>query len=201
VVGEERFVGRQAELALLGRRLIDARAGSGRVVLISGPAGIGKTRLVEEFVAASGGMRTGWGNAVADAGAPALWPWIRALRGLPGPHAALASLVAGDTQAAYGSADDAAATTFAADTRVVDALADEADAGAGLLLVLDDLHWADRATLRLLERAGSDMTVLTDDLIFLRGRTLPGSSGDDPGGQITAGKDRPCSTSCRTRGA
>jgi DNA-binding CsgD family transcriptional regulator len=157
VVGEERFIGRQEELDLLGRRLADARAGSGRVVLINGPAGIGKTRLVEEFMAAAGSTPTGWGTAVADAGMPALWPWTRALRGLPGPRAALASLVAGDTQAAYGSADDAAATTFAADTRVVDALADEAEAGRGLLLVLDDLHWADRATLRLLERVATEV--------------------------------------------
>jgi DNA-binding CsgD family transcriptional regulator/tetratricopeptide (TPR) repeat protein len=157
VAGEERFVGRQEELDLLGRRLADARAGSGRVVLVSGPAGIGKTRLVEEFAAGAGDLPTGWGGAVADAGMPALWPWTRALRGLPGPRAALASLVAGDAQAAYGSADDAAATTFAADTRVVDALADEAGAGTGLLLVLDDLHWADRATLRLLERVATEV--------------------------------------------
>jgi DNA-binding CsgD family transcriptional regulator len=157
VVGEERFVGRQEELDLLGRRLADARAGSGRVVLISGPAGIGKTRLVEEFAAAAGDTPTGWGTAVADAGMPALWPWTRALRGLPGPRAALAALVAGDTQAAYGSADDAAASTFAADTRVVDALADEALRGTGLLLVLDDLHWADQATIRLLERVATEV--------------------------------------------
>jgi DNA-binding CsgD family transcriptional regulator len=157
VAGEERFVGRQEELELLGRRLADARAGSGRVVLISGPAGIGKTRLVEEFMAVAGGIATGWGTAVTDAGMPALWPWTRALRGLPGPRAALASLVAGDTQAAYGSADDAAATTFAADTRVVDALADQAVSGTGLLLVLDDLHWADQATIRLLERVATDV--------------------------------------------
>jgi DNA-binding CsgD family transcriptional regulator len=156
VVGEERFVGRQEELDLLGRRLADARAGSGRVVLVSGPAGIGKTRLVEEFATAAGGTPTGWGSAVADAGMPALWPWTRALRGLPGPRAALAALVAGDTQAAYGSADDAAASTFAADTRVVDALADEAVRGTGLLLVLDDLHWADQATIRLLERVATE---------------------------------------------
>ncbi len=45
VAGEERFVGRQKELGLLRRWLADARAGSGRVVLISGPAGIGKTML------------------------------------------------------------------------------------------------------------------------------------------------------------
>jgi hypothetical protein len=157
VAGEARFVGRCEELDLLRRRLADARTGSGRVVLISGPAGIGKTRLVEEFVAAAGDVPTGWGSAVPDAGMPALWPWTRALRGLPGPRAALAALAAGDTQAAYGTADDAAATTFAADTRVVDTLADEGAAGTGLLLVLDDLHWADQATLRLLERVATEL--------------------------------------------
>jgi DNA-binding CsgD family transcriptional regulator len=157
VAGAERFVGRQQELSLLTRRLADARGGCGGVVLISGPAGIGKTRLVEEFLAGAGETPTGWGAAVADAGMPALWPWTRALRALPGPRAALASLIAGDAQPEYGSAEDAAATTFAAATRVLDALTEAASEGTGLLLVLDDLHWADRATLRLLERIAAEV--------------------------------------------
>jgi DNA-binding CsgD family transcriptional regulator len=157
MAGEERFVGRQDELGLLRRRLADASAGSGRVILVSGAAGMGKTRLVEEFLAGVDGTPSGWGAAVADAGMPALWPWTRALRALPGPRAALASLAAGDAQREYGSVDDAAATTFAADTRVVDALEEEARARSGLLVVLDDLQWADRATLRLLERVTTEV--------------------------------------------
>jgi DNA-binding CsgD family transcriptional regulator len=158
MTSEERFVGRRDELGLLRRRLADALAGNGRVILVSGPAGIGKTRLVEELLAEVGGTPSGWGAAVADAGMPALWPWTRALRALPGPCMALASLAAGDAQREYGSADEAAATTFAADTRVVDALEEAARAGAGgLLVVLDDLHWADHATVRLLERVAIEI--------------------------------------------
>src|SRR5689334_18658143 len=70
------LVGREEEVALLRRLLGDARTGSGHLVLVSGPAGIGKTRLVEELLAAAEGGPVGWGAAVADATMPALWPWI-----------------------------------------------------------------------------------------------------------------------------
>lgn len=156
MAGDDRFVGRQDELDLLRRRLADARTGSGSVIVVSGPAGIGKSRLLEEFVAEAAATPIVWGSAVADPGAPALWPWTRALRWLPGPREALAALVAGDTQPEYGSAEDTAATTFTADTRVIDALATTA-ATAGLVIVLDDLHWADRATLRLLARIATEV--------------------------------------------
>src|ERR1700730_7506426 len=97
VAGDDRFVGRQDELDLLRRRLADARTGSGSVIVVSGPAGIGKSRLLEEFVAEAAPTPIVWGNAVADPGAPALWPWTRALRWLPGPREALAAVVAGGT--------------------------------------------------------------------------------------------------------
>ena len=150
------LVGRGEELAFLRGWLADARAGSGRLVLICGPAGIGKTRLVEELVAAGGPLPTGWGSALADSGTPPLWPWTRALRGFPQPRTALAALVAGDARGEYSAADDAAAATFTADTAVLDALEEQA-ATTGLLLVLDDLQWADGATLRLLERLATDI--------------------------------------------
>ena len=114
--GRDPLVGRREELAFLRDRLADARAGSGHVVLVCGPAGIGKTRLVEELAAAAGGMQIGWGGAVDDAGMPPLWPWIRAVRDLPGPRAALASVAAGAAQREYGSAEDTVAATFTADT-------------------------------------------------------------------------------------
>lgn len=148
--------GRQQELALLRRRLAEARSGTGQLVLITGPAGIGKTRLVEEVAAEVRGP-VGWGTALADAGMPALWPWTRALRGWPGPAAAIAALAAGAGERGPASVEDAAAATFAADTAVVDALADCATAGPGMLIVLDDLHWADQATLRLLDRLAAEI--------------------------------------------
>ncbi len=152
----DRLVGRTAELTFLRSRLADARAGSGRLALVCGPAGIGKTRLVEELAADRGDLPIGWGGALADSGMPPLWPWTRALRGFAEPYAALAAVVAGGGLGEYGSAEDAAAATFAADTIALDALAEQA-AGSGMLLVLEDLQWADGATFRLLERLASDV--------------------------------------------
>ena len=118
--------------------------------MVYGPAGIGKTRLVEEFVAGLE-VPVGWGAALAEVGMPPLWPLTRALRRLAEPRAALATLVAGVADGDSGSADDAAARTFAADTAVLDAIEAEAEP-AGLVLVLDDLQWADAATVRVLAR-------------------------------------------------
>jgi DNA-binding CsgD family transcriptional regulator len=150
------LVGRHEELAFLRDRLADARGGSGHVVLVCGPAGIGKTRIVEELAAAADGIQIGWGGAVDDAGMPPLWPWVRAVRALPGPRTALASVAAGAAQREYGSAEDNLAATFTADAGVVDALTEQCRAGPGLLLVLDDLQWADGATLRLLGRVAPE---------------------------------------------
>jgi hypothetical protein len=90
VAPRDPLVGRHEELVFLQDRLADMRAGTGHVVLVCGPAGIGKTRLVEELAAAADGMQVGWGAAVDDAGMPPLWPWIRAVRGLPEPRTAVA---------------------------------------------------------------------------------------------------------------
>jgi DNA-binding CsgD family transcriptional regulator len=153
----ELFVGRREELALLRRRCLDASSGAGHLVLVDGPAGIGKTRLVEEVIAAVHGLPTGWGAAIDDAGMPPLWPWTRALRTLPVPREALNKVVAGAAQRRSGSAEEAAAATFAADTAVVDAIAEHAGAVSGLIIVVEDLQWADQATLRLLERVTAEI--------------------------------------------
>jgi len=99
----------------------------------------------------------GWGAALDDAGMPPLWPWTRAFRDLPTPSAAVAAVAAGAVQRRYGSAEDTAAAAFAADTQVVDALAEQARSGRALLLILDDLQWADGATLRLLGRVAREV--------------------------------------------
>ena len=157
VTAGEPMVGRGVELGFLQDRLAAARAGAGQVVLVCGAAGIGKTRLAEELAATAGDVQIGWGAALDDRGMPTLWPWTRAVRDLPAPSAALAAVAGGAVQGRYSSAEDAAAAAFAADTQVVDALAQQAQSGRALLLILDDLQWADGATLRLLGRVAREV--------------------------------------------
>src|SRR4051794_26778616 len=73
------FVGRARELAILGAALGTARERSGRLVIISGEPGIGKTRLVREIAdqASERGFRMVWGYCHEEAGAPPYWPWVR----------------------------------------------------------------------------------------------------------------------------
>lgn len=143
-----RLFGRARELDVLRAALESARAGTGGLVLVSGPPGIGKTRLVEELVGEAGPVTVGWGAALDDDGMPVLWPWTRAAAAWAEVRAALAA----DVTPEQAGPADAAATTFAADTAALDALAARAHVEPPVLLVLEDLHWADAATVRLLER-------------------------------------------------
>lgn len=161
------FVGRVAELGILAAALRDAVSGSGRLVLVAGEPGIGKTRLCEEFAARRSGAAVLYGRCEEGGAAPAFSPWVQALGG------AVRSMPAADLRAAL--ADDAPAlaqllpairerlpdmapppdldTTeerlrlFDGVTRVLARLAGP----RGLLVVLDDLHGADRSSLLLLE--------------------------------------------------
>src|SRR6476646_9538444 len=77
-----RFVGRKRELAEIRAAIDDARAGRGRLVLLTGEPGIGKTRLADEAtnLATAKGMRVRWGRCWEGGGAPAHWPWIQVIR-------------------------------------------------------------------------------------------------------------------------
>src|SRR5690348_10273660 len=76
------FVGREHELFELRRGLAEVLGGAGRLFLISGEPGIGKTRLAEELAteARALGARAIWGRCWAGDGAPAYWPWIQVVR-------------------------------------------------------------------------------------------------------------------------
>src|SRR5690349_22010385 len=76
------FVGRSGELAVLRAALRQAAAGDGRLVLVAGEPGIGKTELARAFAraAAAGGALVLWGSAWEDGGAPPYWPWVQVLR-------------------------------------------------------------------------------------------------------------------------
>ena len=148
------LAGRGRELATLRRWLAEALAGHGRLVVLTGPPGIGKTRLAEELAdgARRAGPRVLWGRAVEERGAPPLWPWRRILDAAGG--ASERDRLAEDPGRAR--ADDLTAVRFRAAAAAVDALTTAAHA-AGLLIVLEDLHWADHASLFLLRELAAEL--------------------------------------------
>lgn len=145
-------------MALLLQALDHARSGTGSVVLISGEPGIGKTRLTEELSASAreSGVRVLRGRCWEAEGAPAYWPWVQVLRayireehdrGDPAVQAAMRLLSRFDPVAAPGApSPDPEASSF----QLLDSLAECVAAVARdgpLLLVLEDLHAADEASL------------------------------------------------------
>ena len=135
--GDAGLLGREAELNDLSDALAAAERGEGTVRLLVGEPGIGKTRLADATAAraAAAGFEVAWGRAWEAGGAPPLWPWAEALRALDG---------GGVLDGASGSEAD----RFRAFAGVRDALRARS-ARAPLLVVLDDLHAADEATLDL----------------------------------------------------
>jgi len=162
-----RFVGRTQELARLRELLARAANGQPLVALLGGEAGVGKTRLVEELAAIAGaqGGRVLRGSCVplGEEGLP-FAPVIEALRGLAdqldpaelaavaGPaRAELGRLVPdltlnGEVVAGPAIAGTGQGLLFELLLGVVKRLADRSP----LLLVMEDLHWADRSTRDLL---------------------------------------------------
>jgi DNA-binding SARP family transcriptional activator len=133
------FVGRERELAELSPALEDAAAGRGRLFLVSGESGVGKTRLADELAsrAKEGGARVLWGRCSKVAGAPAYWPWTQAFRSL------------GEDLPELDPAGDEA-ERFRLFVEIASSL-QRAAASQHLLVVLDDLHRADELSLLLLE--------------------------------------------------
>src|SRR6476660_4863658 len=75
------IVGRAAEQATIAGALSRTADGAGALLLVGGPAGIGKSALADMAVteASRAGLRVARGYAVDDPGAPPLWPWRRVL--------------------------------------------------------------------------------------------------------------------------
>lgn len=147
------FVGRDTELAELTARLDAAAAGSGGLVLLSGPAGIGKTRTAEELAGRAPAVIRG--RCVDDPGAPPLWPWRQVLRSRPEVRAAVADTLSDVDLLRKRSADPEAARFRFVATATETLLA--AAEPAGLLVLLEDLHWADETSLRLLRHLAGEL--------------------------------------------
>ena len=151
----EIMVGRDRELARVTELLDGVLAGRGRLVLCTGEAGIGKTRLAEELAtaAAARGVPVAWARAADPGSSPpyGLWrlvleePAVRA--GESG--ADLWSRVFGAAERPDLGADSSVAQRFALFAEVRGRLARAAER-SGLVLVLDDVQWADEASAVLL---------------------------------------------------
>ncbi|MFL5841215.1 MAG: BTAD domain-containing putative transcriptional regulator [Thermoleophilaceae bacterium] len=167
------LVGYEHELRGLEDVLEQALVGQGRVALVSGEPGVGKTRLADELtrVAQARGAQVLWARCWDGGGAPAFWPWTQILRALVAdrdPAAVRAELgdkIAEIAQLLPELDDDTAATKApephdAQETRfrLFDATAAflrRAALARPTVLVFDDLHAADPSTLSLLTFMGA----------------------------------------------
>ncbi|MEN3539812.1 BTAD domain-containing putative transcriptional regulator [Microbispora sp. ZYX-F-249] len=169
---ERRTVGRGTQLDRLGELARDVTGGRPRIAAISGEPGIGKTWLTEAFAErrAAEGWLVAWGRCHETSGAPALWPWQQVVGDLaarvppsPAQAAALRVLLGDTAPAGTAPPGDRQAEAGEARFRLHQATAaylETAAADRPLLVVIDDLQWADTASLGLL----SDLPML------LRGR-------------------------------
>ncbi|WP_432930890.1 BTAD domain-containing putative transcriptional regulator [Microbispora sp. CA-135349] len=144
---EGALIGRSAESRVLRRAVA---ADGTRIVLVAGEPGIGKTSLAED--AAAHAPVAVFGRCWDGTGAPPFWPWAQAARQLTGRHGELAEVLGATGEFAL----------YEAFARLV---AEHAAAQGRVLVVLDDLQWADASSLRLLEflattRACPGLTVI-----------------------------------------
>src|SRR5579871_2178794 len=175
--GAEIFVGRRRELEALCAALDAACSGQGRLVLLAGEPGIGKTRLALELKARASKHEAviAWGRCHEEAGAPPYRPWaqilgtvaaaqdasdLRADLGAGGPD--IAEIVP-DIRARLPDLDpppaalsDPSETRFRLFGSIARFLVNHSRRRP-LVLIFDDLHWADGPTLRLLEFLTQEM--------------------------------------------
>ncbi len=177
-IGSTPFIGRKRELAVLTARLAEAHAGRGGVSLVGGEPGIGKTRLEREL--SERARAAGWlvlaGRAYDSEAVSSYLPFIEALR----PYVRACTQDELQAQLADGAADIALlvrevrsrlpdlpespalsseAMRFRLFESVTDFLCSAARAARiGLLLVLDDLHWMDTASLLLFQHVSRRIT-------------------------------------------
>lgn len=167
------LLGRDRELSALEQaweRTAAERATG--VALLSGEAGIGKTRLLEEL-ARRVPAQVRWGRCTQVSGAPVYWPWRQLLRGLPA-----------EVVGAFGASRDGdGPVRFEVALAIGRHLADLASAGP-VLALLEDLHWADPASIAMLEILASELTDVPVLLVCSfrperGGKAVPGDHADD----------------------
>jgi class 3 adenylate cyclase len=163
------FVGRERELEQARACLDEGFAGRGQVLMMVGEPGIGKTRTAEELTTwgRMRGAQVLWGRCYEGEGAPAYWPWVQIVRAYIHEHdpqllrsemgsgaAIIAEIVSGVRELLPGLETLPPTDPEHARFRLFDSIASflvNASRRVPLLLVIDDLHWADRSSLLLLQ--------------------------------------------------
>jgi DNA-binding CsgD family transcriptional regulator len=201
---DDAFIGRERELLAIGKLLSRALAGTGATVAIAGEPGIGKSHTAQ-FVAqwaAGRGMQVFWGRCNEEPGAPPYWPWIQLMRSwlqscddeavrriLDRAAPLLAEIVPEISGRIGGCAPlPPVHEPTQARFRLFDAMSGfwkRAAAEKPLLLILDNLHWSDASSLRMLEflapdLASSPMLVVITyrDMELSRQHPLSGTLGE-----------------------
>ena len=163
------FVGRQREMGDLKGCLEDALSGRGRLVTLVGEPGIGKTRTAQELATYAGlrGAQVLWGRSYEEQGVPPYWPWVQAIRSyvrdrdpeelrseMGAGAADIAEIVSDVRERLPGLPPATGLDPEQARFRLFDSITaflKTASQRQPLVLVLDDLHWADQPSLMLLQ--------------------------------------------------
>lgn len=155
------FVGRAEELSVLANVVRSALAGETSVVVVDGEPGVGKTRLLKEMTAESErwGALVVWGMCLEGDGTPSMWPWVNMVRAIFDslPAEERAAWLTGELGQLVETARDYGGLTVPPDGGArfrlfeqVVALVSRTLARRPVVLVVDDLQWADVASLQLL---------------------------------------------------
>ena len=163
------FVGREEETQELRSGLASAIPGQGKIVLLTGEPGIGKTRMAEELAtyARLRNAQVLWGRCHERAGQPSYWPWVQAIRSyvhskdlqalasdMGSGAADIAQVVTEIRERLPGLATPPALEPEQARFRLFDSITTflkNASNREPLVIVLDDVQWADEASLLLLQ--------------------------------------------------
>ncbi|WP_425839105.1 ATP-binding protein [Microbacterium sp. PA5] len=160
------IVGREAERSAVRSAVDDALSGASSILLFEGEPGIGKTQLLDfaAELAQREGATVVRGRCIEGAGAPAMHPWLQITESL------LRDPTAGqETRAGLAGVlrlpEDAAPLAFVLPDlgtqfrlfEAITALLTQAAAHRAVVVILDDLHWADTATSEMLTHLSNQL--------------------------------------------
>jgi DNA-binding winged helix-turn-helix (wHTH) protein/tetratricopeptide (TPR) repeat protein len=180
------LVGRDKELARLRLALADASSQEGRCCVITGPAGVGKSRMAMEAraLARLQGIPCHQVWAEPDTATPALWPISQALTQIAeqrGPAAlqhalSLAPLLAGLAQSSGIELQTTTSVYQDSRSALMEQIGKFFAALTSMtcgLLIVEDVHWADEASISCLARLG-EILAQTKWLLLITCRDVPG---------------------------